>query len=179
MTKYNIYDIIFNFSNNSCVGQNINMAETKDKNVNKIKEARFIIFMPFLITAICAWFDFLFNKESLDNLDILKMIYTYFFPSIAALMITLIIQKAVYDEESCSIADNKVLLSSLLLIVYGVIYISCLFEWGLLTSVLFGAFSIIYMIITWFFCLDKKITHNIVDEERASVNRYKNVMERS
>ena len=157
------------------------MAETKEKNISirKIKETRFVIFIPLLITAICGWFDFLFSKENRNALDIFKMIYTYFFPSIAASMITLIIQKAVYDSESCSIADNKVGLSSLLIIVYGVIFISCLSEWGKFTSIFFGASSIIYMILTWFFCLDKKITHNISDEERAAIKKYKDEIRRS
>lgn len=153
------------------------MAETKDKNVNnkKIKETRFVIFIPLLITAICVWFDFLFTQGERDILDISKMVYTYFFPSIASSMITLIIQKTVYDAESCAIADNRGGLSSLLIIAYTVAYISCLHEWNKSTSIFFGVFSVIYMLVTWFFCLDKKITHNIVDpaiEERAALRKY-------
>lgn len=152
------------------------MSETKDKSINakKIRETRFIIFIPLLITAICAWFDLLFIKEKLNVIYMLKTIYTYFFPSIASSMITLIIQKAVYDDDSCSIADNRVLLSSLLLIFYGVTFLSCLIEWNLLTTIVFGIVSIIYMIVTWLLCLDKKITHNIIDpvtEEREALKK--------
>lgn len=154
------------------------MTDTKDKNINirKIEETRFVIFIPLLITAICVWFDFLFTKENREALDICKMIYTYFFPSIVSSMITLIIQKAVYDGEgdSCSIADNRLGLSIILIIVYGVIFLSCLSEWNLLTSIVFGVFSLVYMMVTWFFCLDKKITHNIIDpvtEERAALKK--------
>lgn len=148
------------------------MNETKD--IKKIKETRFILFIPLLITAICVWFDFLFTKEQRVALDICKMIYTYFFPSIASSMITLIIQQAVYDSESCGIAENRVWLSNLLIILYSVIFLSCLSEWSLLTAIVFGAFSIVYMIVTWFLCLDKKITHNTIDpaaEERAALKK--------
>lgn len=148
------------------------MADTKDIKRNKISETRFVIFIPLLITAICAWFDFIFSKHEYDILSVLKMIYTYFFPSIVSIMITLIIQKAVYQNDTCGIDNARIRLSSLLLVFYGVSFITCLSQFNLIYAIVFGAFSIIYMIVTWFFCLDKEITqNNPVAEERAAAKK--------
>lgn len=151
------------------------MDETKDDiNEKKIKEAKFVIFSPFFITFICVWLDILFQKDKSSILDITKLIYTYFFPSIISEMIILIIQKSVYNSESCTIADGKTALSTIFTALYGVLFISCLFTWGKWASIIFGIFSFIYIAIIWFFCLDKNITHNISlkEEERKALRKY-------
>lgn len=146
------------------------MASTKDD--RKLKETKFVIFIPFFITAICAWFDILFTKcESL--LLIFRCIYTYFFPSIAGLMITLIIQKAFYNQEAYGIAENRIFLSSISLVVYCVIFLSCLQNYNFGTALFFGVSSLLYIIIVVVFCLDKNIIHPIdpVKEERDAYKK--------
>lgn len=150
------------------------MATSKDTESYSISETRFVIFIPLFITAICAWLDFVLSKQELKMLSVLKMIYTYFFPSIASTMITLIIQKACYKNDSCGIADNRVFLSAMLIVIYGVLFISCLSNYSMCTAMFFGVCSVLYMLATWFFCLDKKITHNAMDpevKERAALKR--------
>ena len=145
---------------------------TNTKDVKKISEVRLVLFIPLLVTAICAWFDIYLSGEEYDILSISKIIYTYFFPSIASSMITLIIQKAFYKNDFCGIDENKIGLSSLLLVAYGVIFISCLSRFNWISAIVFGVFSFIYMIVTWFCCLDKEITHNNpVAEERAAAKK--------
>ena len=89
-------------------------------------------------------------------------------------MITLIIQKACYKNDSCGIADNRVWLSALLIVIYGVCFISCLSNYNLCTAIVFCGCSIVYMVLTWFFCLDKEITHSVMDpaaKERAALKK--------
>lgn len=146
------------------------MNESKEK----IRETRFVLFIPLLITAICAWFDLWLFEQNLELLTIFKTIYAYFFPSISSSMVTLIIQKAVYNDNYCSIADNRIVLSSLSLIFYSVFFLSCLAQFNLISAIVFGVISVIYMIITWFFCLDRKITHALKDpisEERCAYRK--------
>lgn len=145
------------------------MGEIKDK----IRETRFILFIPLLITAICAWFDLWLSRQKLDALLVSKTIYTYFFPSIASSMVTLIIQKSVYDDTSCSIADNKTFLSCIALIIYCVVFLSCLSQFNQISAIVFGVSSFIYMVITWFFCLDKKITKKTKDPKTKERDAYK------
>ena len=52
------------------------MASTKDVNSHSISETRFVIFIPLLVTAICAWLDFWLSEQKPELLNILKMIYT-------------------------------------------------------------------------------------------------------
>lgn len=149
---------------------------TTDKNSQKIKETKFIIFIPIFVTAICAWFDLWFNKSELDLLCISKTIYTYFFPSIASTMITLIIQKSFYDKKSYGIESGMIAFSSIILVVYSVIFVSCISQFNYSTSIIFGGFSLLYISVTWNFCLDKKITENVyhsdpVAEERNALKK--------
>lgn len=150
------------------------MASTKDD--RKLKETKFVIFIPIFITAICAWFDIWFtNYESF--LLIVRCIYTYFFPSIAGLMVTLIIQKAFYNQEAYGIAENRIFLSSIFLAIYCVIFLSCLSNYNFGTALLFGVSSFLYIIIVVVFCLDKNIIHSSdpVKEERAA---YKKILKK-
>ena len=78
------------------------MSDTNDAIIEKVKETRFVIFTPFIITAICAWFDIWFTDLEYNFLNVSKTIYTYFFPSIASVMITLIAQQKIYKSEYLS-----------------------------------------------------------------------------
>ena len=155
------------------------MATTKDEKNSKISETRFVIFIPLLVTAICAWFDFLLSGQEHDLINILKMVYTYFFPSIAATMFTLIIQKTIYHNDSCGIANGRGFLSSILLAIYAVSFISCLYQYNLCTLVVFGVFSLVYLMLTWLFCLDREITHNIKDPVAIERNALKRVINKN
>lgn len=150
------------------------MADTKEVVIEKVKETRFVIFTPFLITAICAWFDIWFTKDVYNFLDILKTIYTYFFPSIVSIMITLIAQQMIYKNEFCSIIEKKLALSIILLVIYGVVYITWLSRCDMCLSIIFGILSLGYIFVTWFFCLDRKLTHmneNIDVKEKKAFER--------
>lgn len=149
------------------------MADTKDN--KKLKETKFIIFIPIFITIICAWLDIWFTKYE-SFLLILKCIYTYFFPSIVGLMVTLIIQKAYYNQKSYGIAENRIFLSSIFLAIYCVIFVTCLSSYNFGTALFFGISSFLYIIIVLRFCLDKNITHPIdpVKEERDAYKKILN-----
>lgn len=150
------------------------MAGTKEN--KKLKETKFVIFIPIFITAICAWFDILFTNDK-SILEILRCVYTYFFPSIAGLMVTLIIQKAYYNQEAYGIAENRIFLSSISLVIYCVIFLSCLSNYNFEAALVFGVSSFLYIIIVVRFCLDESLTHptDPVNEERAA---YKKILNR-
>ena len=135
------------------------VSDTNDAIIEKVKETRFVIFTPFIITAICAWFDIWFTDLEYNFLNVSKTIYTYFFPSIASVMITLIAQQKIYKSEFCSILDNRLTLSTLLLVIYGVIYIMWLSRCDMCLSIILGILSLAYIFVTWFFCLNHKLTH--------------------
>ncbi|MCM1123413.1 MAG: hypothetical protein NC416_12595 [Eubacterium sp.] len=105
-------------------------------------------------------------------MDILKTIYTYFFPSIVSVMITLIAQQMIYKNNFCPIIESRLSLSTISLVAYGVVYIlwlsRCDYMW---LSIIFGFLSLGYIFITWFFCLDRRLTHTKVEldvkEEKA------------
>lgn len=139
------------------------MTDTKERNDSKIDEARLVIFVPVFVAAVCAIFDGLFSSQSIDIYTISKLIYTYLFPSIATTIFTLLVQKSVYRVGECTIRDGMEARTGWMLAVYCVAYFVYLYKaHALVMVVLFGVFSIIFLIWIWHRCLDKRVT-DIID----------------
>lgn len=134
----------------------------------RIQQTRYLIFVPILITVICAWLDIwcTYSSGAYDQMDIesrfvsiTRCIYGYFFPSFISLIIPLLIQQLLSDEKQYGIPKKKVSKTILFLVLYCVIYITCLINFYIFTSCVFLASSVIYIVVTWVYSLDTRIKH--------------------
>lgn len=151
----------------------------------KIQEARYIMFVPILITVICAWLDIWCTYSSGEYvnstcreifLSITRCIYGYFFPSFVSMIIPLVLQQLFSENKQYGLQKNKIGFSVLFLVIYCVIFITCLINFNVTTSIIFMISTFVYIGVTWNYCLDNEIKHlpnpNLEKEETNKLADY-------
>lgn len=140
------------------------MGEKKEQ--VKIKEARYLIIIPMLITIGCAWFDFLTNYVAgayaqngiRDNvLEIIRLCMGYFFPSLLSIVVAMIWQQGCMKDDIYGLKEDKIGECVIATVIYSVAFLSCLIKYNIVTAITFCIVTVIYGRWIYINCLNEKI----------------------
>lgn len=139
----------------------------EDKNEQvKIKEARYLIIIPLLITVVCAWLDFFTNYAAgayahhciIDNvLEIIRLCMGYFFPSLLSIVVAMIWQQGCMKDDVYGLREDKIGWCVIATVFYSVFFVSCLIKYNLATAITFCIATVIYGRWIYVNCLNEKI----------------------
>lgn len=139
-----------------------------DKDEIKIREGRYLIAIPILITVICGWLDIWTNITSgifkecggvEIATSIIRCAMGYLFPSLLSIVIAMVWQQVSMKDTPYGVEPGKIGTSVIWTVVYSVIFITCLIKYNITTAIILLSGTIAYVI--WFYrvCLDKRLKH--------------------
>lgn len=137
-----------------------------NKDENKIKEGRYLIAIPILITLVCGWLDIWTNISSgaykdYNSLEIITNLIRcamgYLFPSLISIVIAMVWQQITMKDTPYGVEPDKIATSIILTVIYSTFFITCLIKYNIITALILLFITISYII--WFYkvCLDKRL----------------------
>lgn len=137
-----------------------------NKDEIKIREGRYLIVIPILITFICGWLDIwtniasgAFTEYNLTEIttSLIRCAMGYLFPSLLSVVIAMIWQQVTMKDTPYGVEPGKIGTSVILTALYSTAFITCLIKYNIITAIILLIGTIIYII--WFYkvCLDKRL----------------------
>ena len=137
-----------------------------NKDEIKIREGRYLIAIPILITFICCWLDIWTNITSggFNGYDLIEFITNlircamgYLFPSLLSIVVAMIWQQVTMKDTPYGVEPGKIGISVILTVLYSTAFITCLIKYNITTAIILLIGTIIYII--WFYkvCLDRRL----------------------
>jgi len=155
----------------------------------KVKEGRYLIIIPLLITVICGWLDVWTNYTSGEFTDqsfyemaknIIRCAMGYLFPSLLSIVIAMIWQQSTMNNEDApyGVEAGKIGPAIIWTALYSTVFLTCIINYDFTTAIALLTATLIYIV--WFYIsyLDKRLKikskNDMNEEELLSVYLNKN-----